>query len=351
MKNITIMELEAKEAPDVVSLQIKENQKIVEALAVRLHKKPPPFAMTVARGSSDHAATYAKYLLETELGIITAGAAPSVMTLYGTRLYEKGGLVIGISQSGESPDICEMMEAARKGGALTVAIVNHEDSHMARTAEYIIPMHAGTEKAVAATKSYIASLTAILHIIAVYMRDDKLLNCLKRLPDKLRESLEMDWSPAVQKLKSITDTLVIARGYGFPVAEEASLKFKETAGIHAEAFSGAEVLHGPFALIKKKYPVLMFLQNDVSLKGMEVLAEKIRTQGAYTYIAVGKDILKKNRIKKWASLALPLPNGINPICDPIMAIQAFYVMIARLSVTRGYNPDAPLNLKKITMTI
>ena len=344
------MEKEARQVPEVIAKQTKENLKVLTSLADRLRKSPPSFAMTVARGSSDHAATYAKYLLETKLGIVTSSAAPSVLTIYGTHLYEKGGLIIGISQSGASPDICEMMTEARKKGTLTVAIVNHVDSPMAQAAEYLVPLCAGEEVAVAATKSYLASLSALLQLITICTQEKELSGCLDRLPDVLRAALTMDWNPAIPRLKNIKDTLVIARGYGYPVAQEAALKFKETSAIHAEAFSGAEVLHGPFGLVRKNYPLLLFPQNDASLKGMLELAKKIRSLGAETLMSSPKGLLSSSQLAEAASLVLPLPESLNALCDPLMTIQAFYIMVARLAVSRGYDPDSPDNLKKVTET-
>jgi glucosamine--fructose-6-phosphate aminotransferase (isomerizing) len=348
---MTIMEKEARQVPDLITKQMKENLEVLTSLAQRLRKDPPSFAMTVARGSSDHAATYAKYLLETKLGIVTSSAAPSVLTIYGTHLYEKGGLIIGISQSGASPDICEMMQEARKKGTLTVAIVNHVDSPMAQAAEYVVPLHAGEEVAVAATKSYLASLSALLQLITICTQDEELAGCLQRLPDALRTALTMDWDTAIPLLKDVADTLVIARGYGFPVAQEAALKFKETSAIHAEAFSGAEVLHGPFGLVRKDYPILLFPQNDASLEGMLDLAKKIRSLGAVTLMSAPGGLLSPSQLAETTSVALPLPESLNPLCDPLMAIQAFYVMVARLAVKRGYDPDSPDNLKKVTKTM
>lgn len=347
---MTIMEKEAREVPEVITKQFKENKEVLTSLAERLRKDPPAFAMTVARGSSDHAATYAKYLLETKLGIVTSSAAPSVLTIYGTHLYEKGGLIIGISQSGASPDICEMMAEARKKGTLTVALVNQVDSPMAKAAEYVVPLCAGEEVAVAATKSYLASLSALLQFITICTEDKELAGCLERLPDALRAALNMDWEPAIPRLKDIEDTLVIARGYGFPVAQEAALKFKETSAIHAEAFSGAEVLHGPFGLVRKDYPILLFPQDDASLEGMLELAKKMRSLGAETLMSSPQGLLSPAQVDEAASMTLPLPASMNPIADPLMAIQAFYVMVAHLAVERGYDPDSPDNLKKITET-
>jgi glucosamine--fructose-6-phosphate aminotransferase (isomerizing) len=266
-------------------------------------------------------------------------------------LEVKNALVIGISQSGKSPDICQLMQSARNKGAITVAIVNVENSPLAAAAEFVIPMHAGEEKAVAATKSYIAALTTLIQLVAHLTDDQKLSACSSQLPTYLEETLKQDWSPAIPLLTNITDTLVLGRGYGFPIAQEAALKFKETCTIQAEAFSGAEVLHGPFALIKKNHPYLLFTQQDQSLDGMLNLANKIANLGGKILLAASADSLGKFNINLDSSLVLPLPVALHPICDPVITIQAFYLMIAKLAVQRGFNPDIPDNLQKITETI
>ena len=222
---------------------------------------------------------------------------------------------------------------------------------MAKTAEYVVPLHAGNELAVAATKSYLSSLAALLQLVTVCTKDKELEGCLDKLPDALCASLKEDWDAAIPRLKDIRDTLVIARGYGFPVAQEAALKFKETSAIHAEAFSGAEVLHGPFALVREEYPVLMFLQNDVSISGMVDLAKKIKSLGAEVLMAAPKGLLSASQLKETSSMLLALPESVNPLFDPLMVIQAFYIMVARLAIKRGFDPDSPDNLKKVTETL
>lgn len=343
--------MEARQAPQVVASQIKENGHVLRKLCARLNKNPPEFAMTIARGSSDHACTFAKYLLETYFSLVTASAAPSVLTLYGSELNVKNALIIGISQSGKSPDICDLMQAMRHKGAITLAIVNDVGSPLAKTAEYVTPMMAGTEQAVAATKSYIASLAVLVQLITLWSQDKNLLKVIGYLPERLTNALTMDWSAAIIKLRPINDTLVLGRGYGFPIAQEAALKFKETAVLHAEAFSGAEVLHGPFALIKKSHPYLLFTQQDNSLQGMLNLSKKIKNLGGNCMLAISprKDI--ENDIKEAASLILPLPEALHPICDPLLAIQAFYLMVGKLALERGFDPDHPKHLQKITETI
>lgn len=345
----SVMEQEALQAPHVLATQFKKNQTLLEELSKRLQQAKPRVAVTIARGSSDHAATFAKYLLETRAGIITSSAAPSVFTLYRKQLLVKDCLVIGISQSGASPDVAEMLASARQNGAVTVAIVNQTQSPLAEAAEYVVPLWAGEEKAVAATKTYLATLGALIQLTVALTQDSELLAALSRFPNELELATKMDWSAAIAELQHRHNTFVIGRGYGFPIAQEAALKLKETAKIHAEAFSGAEVLHGPFALIEKNFPILMLAQQDETLSGMLEIASRMKNLGVDVMLALPQKINTIN-LSDYSSIALPLPPALHPILDPLFVIQAFYMMVAQLSVARGFNPDAPDNLLKITKT-
>ncbi|MDR3490930.1 MAG: SIS domain-containing protein [Gammaproteobacteria bacterium] len=342
------MHQEALSVPDLVAQQLSANYAVLTELAMRVHAQKPLFAMTIARGSSDHAATFAKYLLETQMGMITASAAPSVVTIYKTKLFLKNCLVIAISQSGESPDLTEMLSAAKEAGAITVAFVNQQDSPLAEIAEFVVPLGAGKEISVAATKSYLLTLSALVQFVALLKQDPLMLQVLTQLPAALAEAASMDWTKAIDIYREKTSTFVVARGYGFPIAQEAALKFKETARIHAEAFSGAELLHGPFALIEKDFPLMMFIQHDASLEGMMTLAKRMHDLGACVLLAAPKNEEKK--LHEYASVILPMPSALHPVCDPLLVIQAFYLMMSELAVARGLNPDVPTNLSKVTKT-
>lgn len=347
---ISLMEKEASEAPRLIEKQFSDNRSLLEKLCARLKENPPLFAMTIARGSSDHAATFAKYLFETRLGLPTVSAAPSVLTLYKKKLRLKNSLVIGISQSGASPDVVNTLTAARESGAVTVAFVNQVDSALANAAEYTIPLGAGVEQAVAATKTYLATLSALIQFVALLTDDSVLIKALSELPLSLEKAVKVDWSLAIEEYRQRHNTLVVARGYGYPVAQEAALKFKETARIHAEAFSGAEILHGPFALVEKDFPLLLLGQEDESLPGVLEIAERMKKLGAKVLLALPQEKHAERNLQESASIILPLPKALHPMCDPLIVIQAFYVMMARLSLARGLNPDAPLNLTKVTQT-
>lgn len=338
---------EALSAPACVATQLSDNISIIRDLVKHLHANPPSFVYTIARGSSDNAAYYAKYLLATQAGLITASLPPSINSLYHSKLQVKHALAIAISQSGASPDLCSSLQAAKEGGATTVAIVNHTDSVLASIADFVIPLHAGKEHALAATKTFITSLTAIAQLVAYYTNNKPLLSALSQLPETLEAASQCQWPAALSTLEAINGFFVLARGIGFPIAQEAALKFKETADIHAEAYSSAEFQHGPMALAKASNPFLCFAQADATLPGMFAFCKHLTDMGAQTLLACAQDkILDPNAAKH----ILALPNSLHPDCDPIASIQAFYPMMAELSLARGLNPDAHANLNKVTET-
>ena len=342
----TKMAQETREIPHVVATQLSTNARLWQAVAKDIQARDIAFVVTVARGSSDHAATFAKYLFEVYLGLPVVSAAPSINTLYHSQLKLKKALVIGISQSGQSPDICEVLEQAKQQGALTVAVVNQSESRLAKTADHVIPLLAGPELAVAATKSYVASLLALTQGVALMAQHSTLLAALPQLPQAMEQALSVSWDPVLTALHRAHDTLTLARGFGFPVAQEAALKFKETCRLHAEAFSSAEVLHGPFALIQKAFPVLQLVQNDATLSGNIALAEKMHALGSQVFMAIPSQLAAI----PLGVCPLALPTSIHGTLDPLVSAVAFYTMVEKLALLRGYNPDKPENLKKVTET-
>ena len=240
----------------------------------------PRAVVTVGRGSSDHAATFAQYLIETRLGVMTASAAPSVSSLYNATPDMAGVVCLAISQSGKSPDLLTAVEGAKAAGAFVIALVNDETSPLAALADETAPLGAGPELSVAATKSYIAALSAIVQLVACWTEDEVLLAALADLPGLLEQAWALDWSAATAALRDARNLYVIGRGVGFGVAQEAALKFKETCGLHAEAFSAAEVRHGPMALVGRGFPVLALAQNDQSRAGVDELVAEFVSRGA-----------------------------------------------------------------------
>ena len=336
-ENQTLMFNEAAEAADVIERQFARNAATVAALAAELRAAPPPFVVTCARGSSDHAATYAKYLFETRLGIVTASASPSVGSVYEAPLALRGALYLVISQSGKSPDLLRNAQAAKAAGARVVALVNVEDSPLAELADTVLPLCAGPEKSVAATKSYLASLAAILQLGAAWHGDAALVATLSGLPAALRQAWQADWRAVTDGLADARNLFVLGRGLGLAAAQEAALKFKETCGLHAEAYSSAEVKHGPMALVGPGFPVLAFAQPDETGAGTAAAAAEFRQRGARVWLAgAGGD--------------LPLADSA-PEITPLLTIQSFYRAINALALRRGFNPDLPPHLNKVTETV
>lgn len=334
----TLMFREAAETADVVQRQFAANAATVARLAEDLRREPPPFIATCARGSSDHAATYAKYVFETQLGFVTASVSPSVGSVYEAKQRMRGALFLAISQSGKSPDLLRNAEAARAAGARVVALVNAEDSPLAALADTVLPLHAGPERSVAATKSYLASLAVVLQLAAAWKNEASLLDALPRLPDALQAAWEQDWSALADGLVDARNLFVLGRGLGLGAAQEAALKFKETCGLHAEAYSSAEVKHGPMALVGPGFPVLAFAQPDETGAGTLALAEEFRARGAQVWVASERG-------------DLPLTPPPHPACAPLLTIQSFYRAINALALRRGHDPDVPPHLNKVTETV
>ncbi|MCF6765249.1 SIS domain-containing protein [Thiotrichales bacterium 19S3-7] len=342
---ISMMEKEALSTPEKIHNQLTKNVKLWQDVVDKMKADSPSFAVTIARGTSDHAATFAKYLFEINLGLVTASAAPSTVTIYNQALKMQKALVVAISQSGQSPDICQFFQSATNAGAQTVALVNRRNSPLASIATNPIPIWADKEHAIAATKSFIATLVALIQFIAIYQNDKPLLKALNTLPEYLEACTKMNWSTAIDALSLSSNAYITARGYGLPIAQEAALKLKETSNLHAEAFSAAELLHGPFALVKRHFPVLIFAQNDASLKGTLDITKRMTELGAKTLFAMPGKV--DNLI---SSARLPMPKSLHAVLDPLLVIQSFYIMAARLAKTRGLNPDRPENLMKVTET-
>lgn len=333
------MYAEAHEASEAVARQLAANEPIVRELVRRLRSNPPRFIVTSARGSSDHAATFAKYVFETQVGLLTASASPSVTSVYAAKQNLDGALYIAISQSGKSPDLVQHAQSAKQAGAHVVALVNVEDSPLAKLAHDVVPLRAGPELSVAATKSYICSLSAILHIAATWRDDTGLRDALYAVPNALRSGWNLDWSPLVNGLVDMRNMFVIGRGFGFGAALEAALKFKETCSLHAEAFSAAEVRHGPMAIVGRDFPVLVFAQRDDTWDGTLALAREFRERGAHVWVAAPGEG------------DLPVPASAHPACTPLLTIQNFYRAANALSLRRGFNPDVPPHLRKVTETV
>jgi glucosamine--fructose-6-phosphate aminotransferase (isomerizing) len=338
----THMAAEAAEAPARVAALLAANADVVGELAGRLRARPPRAVTTLARGSSDNVATFARYLVETRLGILTASSSPSVSSVYEAAPAVDDTMCLVISQSGMSPDLLAAAHAHRRAGALVVALVNAEDSPLAALADVTLPLRAGPELSVAATKSFIAGLAAVVQLAANWGDDRELLGAVAELPTLLHEAWILDWTAAIEPLARAEHLYVVARGLGFAIAQEAALKFKETCGLHAEAFSAAEVRHGPIALVGPGFPVMVFSQADETEDGVAAAIADFASQGA--------DVIQVGGAPAAGSLLLPSLRS-HAVLEPIAQAQSFYRFADRLARARGRDPDKPSHLAKITETL
>ncbi|HEV7254001.1 MAG TPA: SIS domain-containing protein [Mesorhizobium sp.] len=335
------MRREVEEAPDAVRRLLDRSGESLASAGRALAELDPVLIATVARGSSDHAATLLKYAVEIAAGVPVASVGPSVASIYGVTPKLGQAAAIAISQSGKSPDIVSMAEAAARGGALTLALVNDPSSPLAKAVRHSIDICAGPERSVAATKSFVGSAAAGLALLAHWRGDCDLLAALETLPDALERALGCDWSGLAQTLEAAGSVFVLGRGPAFAIAGEAALKLKETCGLHAEPFSAAEVMHGPLAILREGFPVLAFAAEDQAEAGVAEAADALAEKGAAVWATT-------NQVK--AARALPVARAGHPLLDPLPLAVSFYLMAEGLARRRGLDPDSPPHLKKVTET-
>jgi glutamine---fructose-6-phosphate transaminase (isomerizing) len=337
---------ELREAPNAVRRQADDIAPSLAALVGRLARRPPGLVVTCARGSSAHAATFAKHLIERYLGIPVAEAAPNIASVYRRELQLRDQLFLAISQSGASDDLVESAAMARTAGALTAALVNDARSPLAAACDIVLPMAAGAEHSVAATKSFISSLAALLRIVAQWTDDAVLRSACDRLPERLAEAAKLDWSAALRPLAGAASLMAIGRGPTLAIAREAALKLKETCALHAEAFSSAEFRHGPIALVSQTYPVMVFAPTDESRAGLRELVTDLQRKGACVLVAQ-PSMPQRDTLR---AIPLPAPDAEQAEADAICLIQSFYAFLVGLAELRGTDIDAPPHLQKVTRT-
>ncbi len=326
------MALELGEAPLVVERTLNENAGALAELAKLFRTRRPSHLITCARGSSDHAASYFKYLSEIELGIPCCSIGASVISIYASQLKIRDTILITISQSGRSPDILAFQAEARRAGVTTVAITNDVASPLAEDADICLPLHAGPELSVAATKTFIASAALAAAIVAAFGNDARLSSALRRLPDDLVRAKELQWAEVEDVIAKASSLYILGRGPSLAIAQEAALKLKETCGLHAEAFSAAEVMHGPMELVRQGFPILAFAPHDAALVSTSTNLDTLAQAGAR---------ILRPMFAETSHRAL----------DPISLVQSFYASAERISRALGRNPDKPRMLKKVTETV
>ena len=321
----------------------------IAAVAAEVARRRPRNVLFVARGTSDHAALYGAYLSEIRLGLPVASASPSAITLYGARPDFTDTLVIGVSQSGGSPDLTGVLSVARETGGLTLAITNNPESPLSRAAELSIDVAAGHERAVAATKTYTAELLALLLLVEGVRNGDGKLPAderaaLEKLPelaeDTLRDTAADDLA---QRYRFASRMVTTARGYAYPTARETALKLMETSYLPALAFSGADLLHGPLAMTDPDVPVLAVVGDGPGGRSMRDVVTRLGERRADVVTIGASDV-------PGAAGRLSVP-GVDERYGPLLDILPLQRLALALALARGEDPDAPRGLKKVTTTL
>jgi glucosamine--fructose-6-phosphate aminotransferase (isomerizing) len=339
----TRMASEAAEAPERIALQARALAEPLAKLAQWWAASPPRAIITCARGSSDHAALFGKYTLELATRRPVASLGPSIVSVYDTPLELEGMLYITVSQSGQSPDLLRCAEAAKAGGALVTAIVNDPASPLADAADIVLDMQAGPERAVAATKSFLCTLSTFVRLIAAIAPSPQIADALDRLPGQIEAGLQDAWADRmIDQFSDIRRAFIIGRGPGLGIAAEMALKLKEVAGLHAEAFSAAEVHHGPKAAMGPDSPVIVLGSEDAAQASLEDAAEAF---GAFGPAIFG------SLVSAPGVITLPTARTGHPLTQPIVQAAAFYRFAEALSRRRGFDPDNPPALNKVTRTL
>ncbi|PXW59932.1 SIS domain-containing protein [Methylobacterium sp. B4] len=333
----TFMEREIAEIPAAADAVLTAGE--AARIGATLRDKKFPFVVVCGRGSSGHAGVHLRYLVETRLGLPVSAAAPSVVTGYDRPPQVAGALFVVVSQSGRSPDLVAATRAARAGGALTLALVNDPDSPAAAASDLVLPIRAGPERAVAATKTVTNSLVAGAALVAAWADDRALREGLAALPERLRAALALDWSAWSADLRGAPAAFVTGRGHGLGPVREIALKLAETLRLPALGYSAAELRHGPRASVSAATPVLALRQADPLAEGVDDLVRDLRGDGLHIQACGGP------------LGSLPWLDDGHPACDPIAMLVPAYRAIEAEARRRGLDPDAPAGLTKVTETL
>ena len=344
---MSLMLAEIAQQPDVIARTIEREGPRIAAYAAHLQARPPRMIVMVARGSSDNAALFGRYLIEMSTGIPVSMAAPSIHTLYRRRLDLRDTLVIGVSQSGEGVDINMVLESAKKSGASTLAITNEAKSTMAGLADETFVIQAGRERSVAATKTYTGQLL-LFHLLAKSLSPSLAQLEVERLPELAAQSLTLqpEIAALVERYAYLDRCVVVGRGLQYANAYEFSIKLMETCYIVAERFSGADFLHGPIALVEPRFPVFVLAQPGPTLKGSRELLTRLKGLGAETLV-----VSSEESICKLATRAIRIPSKIEETLTAIPYIIPAQLFAGLLAATRGLSPDQPRSLTKVTRTV
>lgn len=344
---MSLMLAEIEQQPDALERTIKQESKKIARFAAHLNAKRPRLIVLVARGSSDNAALFGRYLLEITTGIPVSLAAPAVHTIYQARLDLRETLVVGISQSGEGTDINLTLENAKRSGATTLAITNEADSAMAQLADETFLIRARREKSVAATKTYSGQLL-MFHLLAEALGGARKGEEVARLPELAAASLQLrpQLTTMVERYAYMNHCVVVGRGLNYANTYEFAIKLMETCYVVAERFSGADFLHGPIAMMDRSFPAFLFAPPGPTLKGQLELLAKLKEIGGETVV-----ISSEAAAIKAATRAIKIPQRISELLSPIPYVIPAQLFAALLAEAKGLSPDQPRSLSKVTKTV
>jgi glucosamine--fructose-6-phosphate aminotransferase (isomerizing) len=336
----THMLSEIREIPAVTRRFLSTQSENIARTAEMLRARDPNHLVTVARGSSDHASTMFKYACEQLMGLPVASVGPSVISVYDRAISTRGGACVAMSQSGKSPDLLALAGHYAKDKAPLVVLTNNIDSPLAHLTSYVISLEAGPELSVAATKSFVATAVASLAVLAKWSDNLKLKAALANLPTHLEQALETKFDVVLSALETRGPVLVFGRGVGTAMAAEAALKLKETCGLQAEAYSSAELRHGPIEMVNNRFTAIGLIQDEASKDGVLETAHALRAQGATVFL-----------MSAISSGDIPSVHTGSAYSAALCQIVALYSMIEALSRHLGRNPDKPKALRKVTETV
>ena len=338
---------EIHEQPEVLLRLLDRQTETVARIATAIRAHDVRYAVIAARGTSDNAARYAQYLFGALNRLPVALATPSLFSIYCTPPQLRDALVMGISQSGQSPDIVAVLEEGQRQGALTLAVTNDPDSPLAAQADYVIPLHAGEERAVAATKTYTAQLTTLALLSCALGDDPDHLAALRCAPLAVERVLDREEliENAVERYRYMETCVVLGRGYNYATAFEIALKLRELNYLIAESYSSADFMHGPIAVVGSGFPALVVAPSGKMFDTMRDFTLELKSRGAELIIVSDRqDLLAE------AVTPLPLPEGVPEWLSPIVAIVPGQLFALHLTLTKGNDPDQPQGLRKVTLT-
>ncbi len=344
---MSVMLDEIYEQPVAIAAAIEREHANVLALVAELNARDIHQVIIAARGTSDNAATYAKYLIEIVTGLPVSLAAPSVYTLYGAKIRLDRCLMIGISQSGQATDVLQTLAAGRAAGAITACITNVADSPIVDASDFAFLCHAGDERAVAATKTYTTSLALVALLASAWSNHGELLDNLRAVPELIQTTLQLNETiaTACERYRYIQECAVLARGLNQCTALEAALKMTETSYLVAKPYSGADFLHGPIAMVSTGFPCFLFAPDGAAHVSMLELAQKLKDRGA-EMVVVARDPV----ILSLATKQIPISVDVCELLSPLVYIVPGQLWAYHLARSRGYDPDKPRGLSKVTLT-